>query len=144
MTSRIVTKRLSGREKVDIESDVLPVDVSWDIARPWRIALTVTRLDVQLVFDIFEEVIIGREPETGAVPTVSLLPFVVENDGVSRRHVSISIRENRVYVTDLHSLNHTYLNGRLLAPDEPCPLQHGDMLVLGSLPLRVDFVHKPF
>jgi len=99
---------------------------------------------VQLVFDIFGEVTIGREPDGTALPFISLHPFVIDDDGVSRKHASFSLRGNRVYVTDLKSLNQTYLNGRALRPFEANLVQHGDKLVLGGFPLEIEFVNKPF
>lgn len=143
MTAKINTKQLKEHElfKLNSEPAVEPV---WELTRPWRIALNIERLKVQLVFDIFGEVTIGREPDGSALPFISLHPFVEDDDGVSRKHASFSLRSDRVYVTDLKSLNQTYLNGRVLRPFEANLVQHNDKLVLGVFLLEIEFVNKPF
>lgn len=143
MTAKINTKRLKEHELLKLSSEPA-VEPAWELTRPWRIALNISKFKVQLVFDIFGEITIGREPDGSALPFISLHPFVVDDDGVSRKHASFSLRGNRVYVTDLKSLNQTYLNGRALRPFEANLIQHGDKLVLGGFPLEIEFVNKPF
>jgi pSer/pThr/pTyr-binding forkhead associated (FHA) protein len=59
--------------------------------------------------------------------------------GVSRRHLSITRDHDTVTVTDLGSANHTYLNGQRLIPFEHRILRDNDELRLGRLVIRVAF-----
>ncbi len=43
----------------------------------------------------------------------------IESTFISRRHLALSIQNNRVYVTDLGSRNGTYLNGYRLTANQP-------------------------
>lgn len=47
---------------------------------------------------------------------------------VSRHHAKITMKDNRYYLQDLHSLNHTFLNGKKLIPEKEYPLEDGDMI----------------
>ncbi|MGQ9898503.1 MAG: FHA domain-containing protein [Acidobacteriota bacterium] len=85
--------------------------------------------------------VIGRSP-LAAVPLVS--------DAVaSREHAKVVLDletgetdRKRYFLIDLDSTNGTFLNGRQLAPREPCLLSDGDRFTIGShtfvfvLPLR--------
>ena len=48
------------------------------------------------------------------------------NQSVSRTHAVLTLVEGVCRITDCHSLNHTYLNGRVLTPDQPYELHPGD------------------
>lgn len=51
---------------------------------------------------------------------------------VSRRHVEISIEEDRVWVRDLASRGGTYVNDDRLLANHPVPLKDGDELRIGA------------
>ncbi len=74
------------------------------------------------VYEIEEPVIsIGRLPENS---------ISIANMGVSRRHVKIEEDADRKYViTDLNSLNGTYLNGKRI---KKTLLTHGDKIIIGK------------
>jgi pSer/pThr/pTyr-binding forkhead associated (FHA) protein len=56
---------------------------------------------------------------------------VTLNDGaVSRMHAAIRQDQGRWEITDLHSTNRTFVNGRKLEPESPVPLSDGDEIVL--------------
>lgn len=57
--------------------------------------------------------------------------------GVSRQHLSIEQSQGRYYITDLNSVNGTWLNGHPLKPHTPYEMQHGDELQLGLLCLAI-------
>ena len=48
------------------------------------------------------------------------------NQSVSRTHAVLTLEDGVCRITDCHSLNHTYLNGRVLTPDQPYELHPGD------------------
>ena len=72
---------------------------------------------------------LGRHPE--------LVDEVVNDENVSRRHVRITVREDRFYVEDLNSSNGTFLNETRLSPFRPARLDYGAKVRLGKLVLLV-------
>ena len=65
----------------------------------------------------------------------------LHDPSVSRRHCAFSLRDGRVWVEDLGSLNGTRLNGDPL--DAPHPLGDGDHLELADLAFVVRVAHGP-
>jgi hypothetical protein len=82
--------------------------------------------------------ILGRA-QSASDNEVDLTPFGAEEAGISRRHAMLTIEQNHLWITDLHSINGTFLNGCPLEPDKPALLRDGDQLELGRLSLRVFF-----
>ncbi|MEP0764740.1 MAG: FHA domain-containing protein [Chloroflexota bacterium] len=68
-----------------------------------------------------------------------LTPFNALPHGVSRHHCLLRRDGERLLITDLDTLNGTYVNGQRLAPRRDYVLQHGDRLILGSLHIIVSF-----
>ncbi len=77
-------------------------------------------------------VTVGRSP--------AIADFFVDHDEVSREHVRLSCIGNTLYAEDLHALNGTRLNGRLLDPEERAALQDGDRLEMGPVAFSVRLV----
>jgi hypothetical protein len=85
------------------------------------------------------EIIIGRgDPTTSATPHVDVGPHGGRERGVSRRHARIIIRGGSLFIEDLNSTNHTYVNRRKLAPGQPHPLASGDEVQLGWFKVRFE------
>jgi len=84
----------------------------------------------------------GRGGEDAEIIAVDQFPCVVgrhhgcdrriHSPLVSRRHCRFSLRDDRVWVEDLGSLNGTFLNGKPVRG--PRPLAEGDRLDLAGLP----------
>jgi pSer/pThr/pTyr-binding forkhead associated (FHA) protein len=70
---------------------------------------------------------------------VDLTPMGAAERGVSRKHAHLSVEDNRLLLTDLDSLNGTYLRGIRLAPHVPTVLRKGDQILLGRLAIEVNF-----
>ena len=58
----------------------------------------------------------------------------IQSNAVSRVHAKFLLREGRVLVTDMRSLNGTSLNGAPVL--EPVPLRPGDTVLLGEVPVQ--------
>lgn len=58
---------------------------------------------------------------------------------ISRRHCELSEAGGQIVVRDLNSMNGTFV-GDVRVGDEPVPLLPGEVLVLGSVSLRIDYV----
>jgi len=85
-----------------------------------------------------EEFVLGRKvAEDGDVPITDLAPFGGVENGVSRRHAKIRRANGGYEVIDLESTNGTWLNYKLLLPNQPYPLQSGGQIRLGRLQLVV-------
>lgn len=52
---------------------------------------------------------------------------------ISARHAKVSYKDDKWYITDLHSTNKTYINNTRLIPDNPTEIKNDDMLVLANI-----------
>jgi hypothetical protein len=87
-----------------------------------------------------DEMVIGRRsPDSPVIPDVDLSPFQANMMGVSRMHAGLRRQNNTAVLTDMGSMNHTYINGQLLHPHEVRVLHDGDEVRFGQLPVRVYF-----
>jgi pSer/pThr/pTyr-binding forkhead associated (FHA) protein len=84
------------------------------------------------------QAIIGRaDPVSNVFPDIDIGPHGALEHGVGRRHARVYLQGGQVMVEDLNSTNGTFVNGARLTPNQGRPLQAGDELRLGNLPLRV-------
>lgn len=58
--------------------------------------------------------------------------FFVNKLYVSRRHLSVFQKDDKIIVTDLSSKNGTLLNGKAIKPDVPVSVYEGDRITLGA------------
>lgn len=80
----------------------------------------------------------GRSDEMSEfVPDIDLAAFSGREQGVSRRHLALLLFRLELHVIDLTSVNGTYLNGKRLPSEVPTPLNDGDEIRVGTLPLRL-------
>jgi adenylate cyclase len=56
--------------------------------------------------------------------------IVLSGDSVSRRHVSVRVKEDQVWVDDLESRNGSTLNGKALG--KGAVVRHGDVVTIGE------------
>jgi hypothetical protein len=94
----------------------------------------------RMALPIAEQVVIGRcTGAEGAQPDVDLSPFAADEKGVSRCHIRIIHKGALIYISDLGSLNGTWLNGFGVPPHNERLLRDGDRLRLGRLEVKVTF-----
>lgn len=80
--------------------------------------------------DISEPVVFGR--------SASECGFVIENDTlISKRHCRMFLYFSGVYIEDLGSSNHTFVNSRRIS--SPCMLNKGDVIKVGNTKFKIDF-----
>ena len=85
-----------------------------------------------------EQMVIGRGAAGGLMPPdINLSSYDAQKKGVSRYHASLQRRGEALLLTDLQSMNHTYINGQRVHPHEVRALHDGDELRLGQLTMRV-------
>lgn len=120
-----------------------PVDLQWGTGYfHYRARLFLRLTDGDTIIPVpfrTGSVILGRKSDT-FTPDVDLTPFDGSNLGVSRRHIRIDRLKDSLQITDLDSVNGTYLNRDRLEPGVPHPLRNRAVLQLGKLILRVQFV----
>ncbi|MBN1967229.1 MAG: FHA domain-containing protein, partial [Anaerolineae bacterium] len=73
-----------------------------------------------------DSVAIGRSPGND---------IVLDATAVSRYHVSLTYRDDQVYLEDLESVNSTYVDGVKLTPNDPRPLSGGEEIQIGEIRL---------
>lgn len=85
-------------------------------------------------------IVLGRSSgQAGFLPGIDLSPYGAADHGVSRLHARLIYRDEGLLITDLGSVNHTFVNGQQLAPREERLLKDGDEIRLGRLTMRVIF-----
>ncbi len=86
------------------------------------------------------EMIIGRRsPDSVMIPDVDLAPYSADIKGVSRLHAGLKRHEKTIVITDMGSLNHTYVNDQRLHPHEVRVLHNGDEIRFGQLAIQIQF-----
>ena len=58
--------------------------------------------------------------------------FIADNPAISRTHAIITSDGGRFFVTDKNSTNHTFVNGKLIAPEVAKELLSGDRIKLAN------------
>lgn len=58
--------------------------------------------------------------------------FIYGNSAISRSHADIIAKEDGYYIEDNASLNHTYLNGRMLIPHQQVKIENGAVIQLAD------------
>ena len=91
------------------------------------------------VFAITGMTVIGRrDPRQGVSVDIDLGRYDTGRI-VSRRHASIEHRQGFT-ITDMASINGTFVNGKRLTPRQPTPIQNGDEIMIGRNGVRLKFV----
>jgi pSer/pThr/pTyr-binding forkhead associated (FHA) protein len=86
----------------------------------------------------YNKVIIGRsDPTIEETPDIDLTQDKAAELGVSRRHASLTFRDDQVFLTDLGSTNRTFINRKPLQREQPYEIHNGDEIRLGNIILKV-------
>ncbi len=88
------------------------------------------------------EYVIGRAGSKGVAPDIDLSPLGAAEHGLSRKHASIKLDGEMLFIKDLQSTNFTYVEGKRLRGDEQLALKSGDRVQMGNLLLMVYFRPK--
>ncbi len=85
-------------------------------------------------------VVLGRQGGADSASTfVDLERFGALDLGVSRRHAVLQWTDDQLVLTDLGSVNYTYLNGRRLRANRNYEVRDGDHISLGKLSMNIFF-----
>jgi pSer/pThr/pTyr-binding forkhead associated (FHA) protein len=81
---------------------------------------------------------VGRADATNEIePDLDLTVDHGQNHGVSRKHAVVKVGNQGISLVDLGSTNGTVLNNRRLPPNEPYPLNDGDIISFGRLRVQI-------
>lgn len=141
---KVKTKYLN--DKVHNTDTYMPIRATGPLNEPmpWVIELRVVGTVATIQVQVHETMVIGRaDPQQGIIPAIDLGAHNGQGKGVSRQHAIILVKDNRIYIKDLGSINGTQLNGTLLAPQNEYRLRHGDELTIGQMGLQVRFIVVP-
>ena len=72
---------------------------------------------------------IGRHPQ--------ICDRVIDDPSISRRHIRASLRNGKLCLEDLNSLNGSLLDERVLRPFEATEATEGQSVILGAVALRI-------
>lgn len=112
---------------------------------PWRVSLEILQLHVSIIFDIRSAMMLGRNPKAVASgETIDLTPFHAHRNGVSRNHAVLILEQGNVLLRDMESTNGTGINGKKLVPLTNYVLHSGDIMQLGKLQMRVQFLYNAY
>lgn len=90
-----------------------------------KLSAILRAFDASFSFTITKPVtVVGRESE--------MSDYLREKTYVSRKHAKLTIANGEVYIENLSSTNHTFVNNVLIPSDAPTPLKNGDEVGLGG------------
>ncbi len=69
----------------------------------------------------------------------SYVDYVINNSAVGRSHADVVLSEEKIFVIDMNSTNHTYVNGAMIASGVQIPVEHGDKLKLANEEFEVHY-----
>lgn len=85
-------------------------------------------------------IVIGRASQSEEQPDIA---FPSECKGIGRKHARIEYQAGTYYLVDLNSVNHTFLNGQQLAPNQPYALWPGcEITFTNRKPVRYRMVRE--
>lgn len=58
--------------------------------------------------------------------------FIADNTAISRSHANFITRDDKYYVVDTNSTNHTYINGKMIQSNAETEITHGDTVRLAN------------
>ncbi|MFZ4813232.1 MAG: FHA domain-containing protein [Phototrophicaceae bacterium] len=82
---------------------------------------------------------VGRG-EKDQADLINLTPFEGFQQGVSRRHATLSRQPNGIYIEDLDTTNGTRINGFMLRPSKAYRLRNNDEIEFGRLRTVIRFI----
>jgi hypothetical protein len=112
---------------------------SFELAEDYIVLLHFTNLDDPIVLKLEQNLILGRTASDSEGTAINLEAYGATENGVSRRHARLTRNGNRLYICDLSSTNHTFLNGEKLIAERDYALRDGDEVRLGRMSFKVFF-----
>ena len=133
---------------MDMSTPEMPIDIQ-DAKVRWGTAHLDAKTTIWIHFgspsaipieiELSNPLTLGRFEETDIASQFDLDAYGAAEKGVSRQHASLALIVKTVMLTDLGSLNGTWLNGVRLPPNWPSVVRNGDEIRLSHLVLYISF-----
>ncbi len=128
-----------------LEPDIVASSLA-DVEPTWfgihsKLVLTFSGAVQPLELLVETMVTLGRHTADYTVADIDLSAYQADLYGVSRLHAILKRQANTLTLIDMHSTNHTFLNGTRLKDGEVYTLKTGDKIRLGRLGMTVIFKH---
>jgi hypothetical protein len=109
-----------------------------------QILFNFPELNKSAIFDLSDKLFIGwHDGKSGTKPDIDLTRYSAFENGVSRQHALLSLTASGLTLTDLDSLNGTFIGVQRLVPFQPASLPDDTVIRLGSLVIQVFFKDQP-
>ena len=95
-----------------------------------------------LVLTAKEAITFGRSVSQNLQSHVDLSRYNAVDNGVSRLHARLSLKDGSFFLEDLNSVNGTFLNGEPLKPETPVPLRSADEVRFGRMRFYIYFLES--
>jgi hypothetical protein len=118
------------------------VDVEWGTSifhHRAKLFLTIVNRGITIPVSLSGAVAIAGRTSVNGPVEINLAPYGASTLGVSRRHIRLDHIQDTIRVTDLASINGSYLNRERLVPGVPYTLRNRAVLQLSKLILRIQF-----
>lgn len=129
----------TGRLRRMLQNAEQQVDESAIVHDPKSVRLVVRGMSEPVKFKENRAVLGRTDHKRAKHPDVDLTHFGAIERGVSREHVRLEVKDERLLITDLDSSNGTSLRGKPLRPFTPIKVRSGDDVVLGRLAFKILF-----
>jgi pSer/pThr/pTyr-binding forkhead associated (FHA) protein len=104
------------------------------------ITLQIRGMIEKLSFEEGTEVVLGRYDVTASpTPRFDLSHYGAREKGVSREHAMLRFERDQLTITDLKSVNGTFVNRIKIQPNQPHVLHNSDEIALGTLSIVIRF-----
>ena len=105
------------------------------------ITLQIVDQGISILVPYSAEISLGRSvADQPFLPDVDFAKYDGYKSGVSRLHAILKIVDKELKICDLGSSNGTKMNGQKLTPSVDYPVINDDVITLGRLKLRINFV----
>jgi FHA domain len=137
VTRHVVTDSIRDTIEPVVLEKAAPEEVESPIAGSWPVVLMILDFGESIPLEEKEEFTLGRVTEgQPIIPEIDLNAYNAYEQGVSRMHAMVSVKEDRITITDLGSANGTWVNGDRVSPHTARVLNHGDLVTLGKFRLQ--------
>lgn len=110
----------------------LPVDTAVG-----DVALFIDEIDEPIIIPRGTQMTLGRYSEESDASLIDLTAYGAIENGVSRQHALLTVKEEQITLIDLNSTNGTWHNRERLLPGKGSALQSGDRIMLARLSILV-------
>lgn len=103
-----------------------------------RASLYIIKTDKYLPLEGQQEFTIGRVAKGQSIhPDIDLSAYSAYEDGVSRIHAMVRVTDGNVGITDLSSVNGTYINDVRIPANQFRPIEEEDLISLGRFKIKI-------